>query len=149
MYAWVLPRDYTKKLLRDRESQARLVGFKEAARIPPDSLRRWLALRNGDMPSSYYGNPWAQEEYRFQSIQDTEMFLKSCANCKKSVPYVWEEGGEVADPDRSTLRRHIPLTDEPKSPFLHPTYAIDVKTVIFRFWKVGLFYFIEKYRLVY
>lgn len=97
MYAWVLPSNYTKKLLRDREFQARLVEFKEVARIPPDSRPRWLALRDGDMPSSYYGKPWAQEEYRSQSIQDTEMFLKSCANCNKSAPYVWEEGGEVDD----------------------------------------------------
>ncbi|KAJ8701289.1 hypothetical protein PTI98_000093 [Pleurotus ostreatus] len=97
MYAWILPSDYTKTLLHDREFQARLVEFKKVAQIPPDSLPRWLALRDGDMPNSYYGKPWAQEEYRSQSIQDTEMFLKSCANCNKSAPYVWEEGGAVDD----------------------------------------------------
>ncbi|KAF7430207.1 hypothetical protein PC9H_005909 [Pleurotus ostreatus] len=100
MCAWLLPRNYGTTLFLDSEFQARLAKFKEVARIPgpPNEQPRWLALRDGDLPHTFVpGKRWADEAFRSQSIQDTPLYLNSCANCDKSDPYVWEEGGAVDD----------------------------------------------------
>lgn len=99
MYAWLLPRNYGTTLFLDSEFQRRLEDFRKVAHIPgpPNKQPRWLALHTGDLPHTYHGKPWADDEFRSQSIQETPMYTKSCANCDLFNPYVYEEGGEVDD----------------------------------------------------
>ncbi|KAF4581744.1 hypothetical protein EYR40_002760 [Pleurotus pulmonarius] len=100
MYAWLLPRNYGSTLFLDADFQARLAEFKKVARIPgpPKEQPKWLARCDGDIPRTFIpGKPWADEEHRSQSIQDTPFYAKSCANCDLFDPFPWEEGGDVGD----------------------------------------------------
>ncbi|KAJ8701284.1 hypothetical protein PTI98_000089 [Pleurotus ostreatus] len=100
MYAWLLPRNYGTTLFLDADFQARLAEFKKVARIPgpPNEQPRWLALHTGDIPHTFVqGQRWADEKYRSQSIQETLMYTKSCANCDLFDPPVYERGGEEDD----------------------------------------------------
>ncbi|KAJ8701288.1 hypothetical protein PTI98_000092 [Pleurotus ostreatus] len=65
MYAWLLPRNYGTMLFLDSEFQRRLEDFRKVAHIPgpPNKQPRWLALHTSNLPHTYRGNVWADDEF--------------------------------------------------------------------------------------